>query len=254
MEYQHLIFSKEGGVATITLNRPEILNALNNRLRYEICQAIEECGDDDQIRVVILKGAGRAFCAGDDLRSDPQPAPLSQRKGPGDVVVALHSLMKPVIAQVHGYAFGAGLEMVMGADVCIAAEGTQFCSPFVKRGIGWGGSLLPRFIGMRRATEMLFTGEPINTQEAVAWGLINRAVPQEKFEEEVAEWAHRFATAATVAIGAVKINLTKGWILSIEDGYELLITAQSARVSLSEDGQEGRRAFRERREPVFTGR
>ena len=211
MEYRHLIFGKESGVATITLNRPEVLNALNNRLRYEICMALQECDDDTDVRVVVLKGEGRAFCPGDDLTSPPDPAPPSQRRGPGDVAVALRNLPKPIITQVHGYAYGAGFEIVMGADFCIAAEGTRFASPFVKRAIGWGGNMLPRFVGMRRATEMLLTGEPIEAQQAAEWGLINRVVPAERLEAEVAAWAGRFAAAATVAVGVVKGNLTRGW-------------------------------------------
>ncbi len=253
MEYEHLIYSKAGGVATVTLNRPEVLNALNNRLRYEICMALQESGDDEEVRVVVLRGEGRAFSPGDDLRGTAAPVPLSQQRGPGAVVVALRNLLKPVVAQVHGYAYGAGLEMVMGSDFAIAAEGTRFASPFVKRGIGWGGNMLPRFIGMRRATEMLLTGEPIGAQQAADWGLINRVVAPERLEEEVAELAGRLATGATVAIGAVKTTLTRGWNLSVEEGYNLS-EFQNARAGRAEDAAEGRAAFRERREPAFTGR
>jgi 2-(1,2-epoxy-1,2-dihydrophenyl)acetyl-CoA isomerase len=113
--------------------------------------------------------------------------------------------------------------------------------------------MLPRFIGMRRATEMLLTGEPIGAQQAADWGLINRVVAPERLEEEVAELAGRLATGATVAIGAVKTTLTRGWNLSVEEGYNLS-EFQNARAGRAEDAAEGRAAFRERREPAFTGR
>ena len=252
MDYQHLIFEK-GPISTITLNRPELLNALNNRLRYEICMALEESGDDPEVRVVVVKGAGRAFCAGDDMRSAREPAPPSQSRGPSDLAIAFRHLLKPVISQVHGHVHGAGLEMAMATDICIAAEGTGFCSPFVKRAMGYGGNILPRLIGMRRATEMLFTGEPISAEKALEWGLVNRVVPADKLEAEVAEWADRFAKSATVAMGGIKVNLTKGWNLSVEDGYEL-VNSQLARASRAEDATEGPKAFREKREPIFIGR
>lgn len=253
MEYRETLFSKDGRVGRITLNRPQLLNALTNRVRYEVCMALEECGDDEEIRVVVIKGEGRAFSAGDDMRTARDPVPPSQSRGPGDVVVAMRNLLKPIISQVHGYAFGAGLEFVLGTDICIAAEGTQFCSPFVKRAMGYGGNMLPRFVGTRRATEMLFTGEPIDAQTALDWGLITRMVPADALEAEVERWADQLGAGATVAMGGIKNNLTRGWNMSVEDGYGLLATS-NARASLSPDREEGRKAWQEKREPNFSGR
>ncbi|MDO8629263.1 MAG: enoyl-CoA hydratase-related protein, partial [Phycisphaerales bacterium] len=170
-----------------------------------------------------------------------------------DLPIACRKLLKPIIAQVHGHVHGAGLEMILGADICIAAEGTGFATPFVKRAMGYGGSLLPRFIGMRRATEMQLTGEPITAAQALEWGLINRVVPADQLDAEVARWAERFTHAAAVAIGGIKVNLTKGLHLSIEDGYAVM-DASLARSNQTEDAAEGRNAFREKRDPVFTGR
>lgn len=253
MDYQSILFSKDGGVGRITLNRPQALNALTNQVRYEICMALEECGDDPDIRVAVVKGEGRAFCSGDDLRGASEPAPPSQRRGVGDMVLAFRDCPKPVIGQVHGYAFGAGLEMLLGMDVIIAAEGTQFCQPFVKRAMGWGGTFLPRFIGMRRATEMLFTGEPIGSDQALDWGLVTRVVPQDGLEAEVEKWAQLLGSSATVALSGIKANLTEGWTVGLREGYRFT-DSQLARSSLAADAAEGRLAFRERREPNFTGR
>jgi enoyl-CoA hydratase/carnithine racemase len=215
---------------------------------------LQEVGDDPDARVAVVKGAGRAFCAGDDMSGGPrEPVPPSQQRGPSDLAIAFRHLLKPVIAQVHGHVHGAGLEMAMGCDIVIAAEGTGFASPFVKRAMGYGGNILPRYVGLRRATEMLFTGEPIDAETALAWGLINRVVPQEELEEEVGRWAERFSTSATVAMGLIKHNITRGWSLSVEEGYEV-VNASQARSSRSEDAAEGPRAFREKRAPNFTGR
>ena len=253
MAYEFLIFEKQGPAATITLNRPESLNALNNQLRVEIVQCIDECGDDDEIRVAVIRGSGRAFCAGDDLRSGGTNDPPSRRKGPTDVILAVRHLRKPVIAALHGYAFGAGMELAMACDIRIAAEGTQLAEPFVKRGIMYGGYLLPRYVGLGRATEMLFTGEPITAEEAESWGLVNRVVPADKLDATVDEWVQRFATAATMAIGGIKETINQGLGVGLEQGFQYL-AYESATIANSEDRVEGVRAFREKRQPVFKGR
>ncbi|MBM2826356.1 MAG: 2-(1,2-epoxy-1,2-dihydrophenyl)acetyl-CoA isomerase [Dehalococcoidia bacterium] len=253
MAYELLIFEKRGPIATITLNRPDSLNALNNQLRVEIVQCIDECGDDEEVRVVVVKGAGRAFCAGDDLRSGGTTDPPSRRKGPTDVVLAIRHLRKPVIAALQGFAFGAGMELAMACDFRIAAEGTQLAEPFVKRGIMYGGYLLPRYVGIGRATEMLLTGEPITVEEAESWGLVTRVVPADKLEATVEEWAQRFATAATLAIGGLKEVINQGLGVGIEQGFQYL-AYESAKIANSEDRIEGVRAFREKRQPVFKGR
>ena len=254
MEYRHLIVEHRDTVATLTLNRPESLNALNERLRYELCVAIETIAADDDIRVVVITGTGRAFCSGDDIKLDSDEDTLiGEKKGPDDVMLALRSLPKPIIAKVHGHCLGAGLELALASDICIATEEAEFGCPFVRRAIAWGGTLLPKFIGMRRATEMLFGGEPISATTALEWGIANRVVAEDFLEIETARWVEHFSSAATIAIGYVKQNLTRGWHLSVEDGYTL-VTRNRGQNRLSYDASEGGSAFREKREAIFIGR
>ena len=148
---------------------------------------------------------------------------------------------------------GAGLELALAADVCIATENAEFGCPFVRRAIAWGGTLLPKFIGMRRATEMMFGGDPINASTALDWGIANRVVATDSLELETAQWVNHFSSAATIAIGYVKQNLTRGWHLSVEDGYTL-VTRIRAQNCLSYDASEGGDAFREKRDAIYIGR
>ncbi len=256
MSYQYLILEKSEGIATVTLNRPEALNALNAQLRWEIVKALEECGDDEAVRVVVIKGAGRAFCAGDDLKeiaSGAPPMPLSRQKGPEHVVFAIRDIRKPVIVALHGFAFGAGLEIAMAADMRIAAEGTRFAEPYVQRGIVFGGYLLPRYIGLAKASEMLFTGDPIGAEEGLQLGLLNYVVPPEQLENTVRRWAERFARAATAAIGGIKTIINRGMSVDIEEGFAYTVH-ESMRAFQTEDIKEGVRAFVEKREPQFKGK
>ena len=254
MEYRHLIVEHHGTAATLTLNRPESLNALNERLRYELCVAIEAIATDDDIRVVVVNGAGRAFCSGDDIKVDSYEVTLIlEKKGPDDVMIAFRNLAKPIIAQVHGHCLGAGLELALASDVCISTEDAEFGCPFVRRAIAWGGTLLPKFIGMRRATEMMFGGDPITASTALEWGITNRVVAADSLKTETDRWVSHFSSAATIAIGYVKQNLTKGWHLSMEDGYTL-VTRNRGQNRLSYDASEGKEAFSEKREAVYIGR
>lgn len=256
MSYQHLILEKRGGIATVTLNRPEVLNALNGLLRWEIVKALEECGDDEEVRVVVMKGAGRAFCAGDDLRevgAGGSRLPLSQQKGPDHVVLAIRHIRKPVITAPHGFAFGAGMEIVMASDMRIVAEGTRFAEPYVQRGMVYGGYLLPRYVGLAKASEMLFTGDPITAEEGLRLGLLNYVVPAAELENTVQQWAERFAKAATAAIGGIKTVINYGLAVDLEEGFRYT-AYESLRAGQTADIKEGVRAFIEKREPEFKGR
>mgnify|MGYP001224633419 CR=1 FL=1 len=254
MKYRHLIVEHSDSVATLTLNRPESLNALNERLRYELCIAIGAIAADDDIRVVVVNGTGRSFCSGDDIKLDSDEDTLiGEKKGPDDVMIAFRNLPKPIISQVHGHCLGAGLELALASDICIATEDAEFGCPFVRRAIAWGGTLLPKFIGMRRATEMMLRGDPINAATALEWGIVNKVVASEFLDSETAQWIDHFSAAATIAIGYVKQNLTRGWHLSVEDGYTL-VTRNRTQNRMSHDASEGGSAFREKRDAIFVGR
>ena len=264
MEYQHLLFEQQEAVVKVTLNRPERLNALNARLRAEIVQVMQACQEDDDVRVVIITGTGRAFCAGDDVRasSDPgEPASptggslysLLHTSGFVPVIRAIRNIEKPVIAMVNGLAYGGGFEITMASDFCVASEDATFCTPYLNRGFAAGTFLLPRYLGLRKASEMIFLGEPISASEAEALGLANQVVPADALESAVQELAGKLATRATRAIGAAKWALNQGMGASLEEAwqYDSLSNLQTRN---TDDVVEGRRAFAEKREPVFRGR
>jgi 2-(1,2-epoxy-1,2-dihydrophenyl)acetyl-CoA isomerase len=264
MEYQHLLYAVSGSVATITLSRPAQLNALNVRLGVELLDALRRCREDASVRCVVLTGAGRAFCAGDDLKSGTG---FSERAAGEDVagrymygegrwpqiVLAIRSLPKPVVAQINGYAFGAGFNLALACDFRIAATSASLATPFVKRGMATGANLLQQFVGIGTAARMVLTGEPVPAPEAERLGLVTMVVPDAELGSTTQAFAGGLARAATAALGLTKAALYRGWTEPPERAYEL----QGYAVHLSgstEDRAEGQRAFIEKREPNFTGR
>lgn len=265
MTYEHLRFERDGAVAWLTLNRPDRLNALNQRLGVELLDAVRVCGDDAEVRAVVLTGAGRAFCSGDDLR-DPLGFGAT-RRGDRDVavqyvsaegrwpaiVLAIRALPKPVIAMLNGLAYGAGLNLALACDFRYMAESATLAAPFVLRGMATGTNLLHQYLGAGDAARLVLTGEPVSAAEALRLGLASRVVADAALAEQTAVFARRMAAAATAALGLTKAALYRGWTEAPERAYEL----QGYSVYLSgqtEDRAEGQRAFLERREPRFQGR
>jgi enoyl-CoA hydratase/carnithine racemase len=256
-----IIFSKEGNIATITLNRPEVLNALNFRLIDEFVEAIQKVVEDEDIRVLVIGGSGRAFCAGDDLKGMQEPGetpPKSKaemdaylRRGYVRLIKALRNLEKPVIASINGYALGAGFDLALACDFRIASENSKFGMPFVLRGLVAGTCLLPRFVGIAKATELLFTGEMIDAKEAERLGLVNKVVKVEDLEKVTREFAERFSKAATRAIGLMKRAMEQS--LGLNQAIENQIYASLLAME-TEDVKEGVAAFIEKREPQFKGK
>ena len=190
MPEQSILFEKREGIGTITLNRPDQLNAINFEMIDGILEIIDEAAGDETVRVLVLKGAGRAFSAGDDLkgmgqssRSIPGDSLTVQEEGPFRVVKALRYLMKPVIASVHGYAMAAACELVLACDLIIAAEDARIGVPFVQRGLASGTYLIPLTVGYQKACELLFLGDWITGKEAERIGMINRALPADELDE-----------------------------------------------------------------------
>jgi len=262
--YKHVALTRKDAIATVTLNRPERLNALNFNVIEEIVRAFEECEHDSEVRVVVLTGAGRAFCAGDDLKGmmptdEPLLAPVSEDgvrqrwEGYPRAVLTIRNLPKPVIARVNGHAHGAGCELCLACDFRIAAEGATFAEPYVLRGLSSGVVLLPRYIGLGRATQMLLTGEPISAQEALQFGMVNKVVPLAELDATVDALAAKLAKAATAALGLTKTGLNLALGVGIEQGY-MYQSYTSYRVNLTEDVTEGKKAFAEKREPRFKGK
>jgi enoyl-CoA hydratase/carnithine racemase len=265
MEYRYLLVQHQQGITRLTLNRPERLNALNVRLGVELFQALEACDRDPAVRVVILTGAGRAFCAGDDLRGMTEPGEPERRysdpvkqyvHGEGRWPLLVHRMRlvsKPVLGMINGHAHGAGFNLALGCDLRIMADSATLCVPFVKWGMATGTNLLQQFVGIGKAMEWALLAPMLSAQEAERWGLVNRVVPLDQLESATMEWARHLAQGPTQAYGFTKSAIVRGWTALPEIAYEYQGQAQHY-AQQTEDYTEGRRAFVEKRPPQFHGR
>jgi enoyl-CoA hydratase/carnithine racemase len=254
---EEILFTVDGAVATITLNRPAKLNAVTPDMADAIVAAVKACNDSDTIRCVILTGAGeRAFCAGSDIRElDSYDTPWQFRNRP-DYCDAIHALLKPTIAAVNGYAFGGGLETAMACDIRIAAENAQFAAPEIKLGwIGGGGMAagLAHSIGMSNAALMIMTGDPIPANRAREWGLVSEVVASGDLLPRARAIAETIAARAPIAAETAKLNLKAAVSMPHDKAVEYERDLQTICFA-TEDAKEGRQAFKEKRQPVFRRR
>lgn len=253
-----LIIDRADGVMTVTLNRPERLNAAPVEMWRELAEIFTEVRRSRVDRVVVVTGAGGAFCAGADL-ADAAIAgehPLTMMRLVGDAALALHRLPQPTIAKVHGVAVGAGCNLAFGCDLVVASTDARFSEIFARRGLSldFGGSwLLPRRIGLHKAKELAFFGEILGAAEAEAFGLVNRVVPVDELDRFVDEWAARLAAGPPLALSATKALLDGAFSMDLAEALEREGTTQIMNL-VSEDGREAIAAFLEKREPVFKGR
>jgi 2-(1,2-epoxy-1,2-dihydrophenyl)acetyl-CoA isomerase len=261
MGYQTLILEKENGIATITLNRPEVLNALNMKLTEELGLAIEDIEKDDTARVLVITGAGRAFCAGGDLKDFPL--------NPGDMVastealekwhsvlLSMRRLEKPVIASVNGVAVGGGFDLALMCDMRIASENARFGEVYVRIGAtsdSGGTYLLPYLVGTAKACELLFTGDIIDANEAERIGLVNKVVPAAKLESTTKELAAKLANGPPRAMGMMKTAIYMSLTQDIESALRYVVYMTCLCLQ-TEDAREGIAAFAEKRQPVFRGK
>lgn len=257
---EQVIYSKKNGIATILLNRPEALNALNNDMIANILESLKDASKDDAVRVVVIKGAGRAYCAGDDLvdmGTEENPNPSNKLKeyydGYPQIVLAMKELEKPIIVAVHKYALGAGFEIALASDFIIASEESKFGLPFVLRGFASGTYLLQQRIGYHQAAKYLYLGEMFDTNVANSFGLLYEITELEQLENSVETLASKLANSATMAIGLMKQTMHASVGLDYEQAFKLQTLSTLASYH-SEDHREGIRAFVEKREPKFTGK
>ena len=258
MGYDHLKFDLEDGIGTITLNRPEKRNALSLELLQELSALLASIGQDNRVRVVIIKGEGKVFCAGHDI-SQLANCEMAFCRATFDmcmdVMDEIQRLPQPVIAQVHGVATAAGCQLVAACDLSVAEEGALFATPGVKIGFfcTTPGVPLVRAIGRKRALEMLFTGRMVSAQEAEQYGLINKVVPADQLSAETASLAQKIAEASPLVLSMGKaafyaqVNLADSQ--AYDYGKEVMITNLFV-----EDAREGFSAFLEKRKPVWKGR
>jgi len=254
---QDILFTVEGPVATITLNRPQKLNAVTPEMAKAIVAAVQECNDSDTIRVVIVTGAGeRAFCAGSDIKElDTYETPW-QFRNRADYCDAIRKLLKPTIAAVNGYAFGGGLETSMSCDIRIASENAQFAAPEIKLGwIGGGGmaTFLAHSVGPSNAALMIMTGDPVPAERALSWGLVSEVVPQAELLGRARAIAEVIASRAPIAAETAKLNLKAAFTVPQDQAIEYERDLQTICFA-TEDAAEGRAAFKEKRQPQFKRR
>lgn len=245
------------GVATLTLDRPHRKNAVPPRGWPELARLFHEVAHDPAVRVLVVTGAGNAFCAGADLAEDAPPAhPLQSMIPVNAAALALHELPKPTIAMVNGDAVGAGMNLALGCDLVVAGESARFSEIFVRRGLSldFGGSwLLPRLVGMSKAKELALFGDILSAREAHDLGLVNRVVPDTELRAFVKGWAERLAAGPPLAIQLNKKLLSNAFAIGLSEALDAEAAAQSVNL-VSEDSREGFAAFLQKRSPTFRGR
>lgn len=255
-----VLFSVENNIARICLNRPKSLNALDNDMIANILSYLNECKKNDEIRVVIIEGEGKAFCAGDDLvdmGTERNPNPSNKLTeyldGYPQIVIAMKNLEKPIIVKAHKYALGAGFEIALAADFIVASTETRFGLPFVLRGLSAGTYLLQKRIGYHRAAKYLYLGEMFGVNEADTWGLLYKQVEFEQLDEEVKKLAERLSTSATRSIGLMKKAMHSSGNVNLETAFQVQAFSTFASYH-TEDYLEGKNAFIEKRDPNFSGK
>lgn len=263
MAYQHLIIAtSNAGVRTITLNRPERLNAVNPRLADELPLALDDAARDDTVRVVVVTGAGRGFCAGLDL-SEPPTLPhdtLRERLDPlawvGRWVLAAAACEKPLIAAINGPAAGAGLGLALAADIRLIARGARVTAGYVRRGLSPDAGVsffLPRLIGLSRAMEILLTGRDVDADEALRAGLAAAVFDDAGFTDDVNRFAERLAGGPPIAFALTKRLLISSFDVSLDEQLARELVAIKTCFA-SQDVTEALRSFSEKRTPAFRGR
>lgn len=258
MNYRNIMIETRGNVATVTLNRPEVRNALSGEMMDELLDCLIYVEESSEIHVLIIKGAGTSFCSGHDL-SELVGRDAASYRATFDksvkITEAITNLSKPVIAAVHGYASAAGCQLAVACDLMVTSDDAHFETPGVKIGLFCVTPMvaLSRSVGRKKSLEMLLTGEPIDAREAERIGLVNRVVPRQRLEEAAMELAEKIASKSAFTVGFGK----RTFYAAADMGYETAFRyAEEMMVlnNLAEDAQEGISAFLEHRMPAWKGR
>lgn len=259
-----LLFEVQDGIATVTFNRPDVLNAITLDVYARFRDLLEELRYNDSVRVVVLKGNGRAFCSGGDvheiigaLLDADTKTHIEFTRMTGAVVVNMRLLDKPIISQIQGTAAGAGAVIALASDLRVGSEVAKFAFLFTKVGLtgaDMGAAyLLPRLVGMSRATELLMFGDSIDAATAHHYGLLNRIVAPEALDDAVNEWARRLADGPTLALSMTKRMLNNEWNMDLVSAIESEAQAQ-ALLMMADDHRVFYEAFKQKATPKFTGR
>lgn len=258
--YNFLLYSTINGTATVSLNRPEVYNALNDEITFELQDALKAVAKDDTTRVLVLTGEGKAFCAGQDLKASPKDSKRSfvdsLRNRYNPIIRALRALPKPVICRLNGVAAGAGCSLALACDLIVASQEATLIEVFVNIGLvpdSGSSFFLPRAVGMAKAFELCTMGSRLTADEALSMGLINKAVPAHELDGEVRKYTDYFSTAPAKAIGLIKKMLQKSAHATLEEMLEYEAWCQEIAGS-TEDYREGVAAFLGRRPAKFSGK
>lgn len=272
MKYQTIVLTKEVGVATITLNRPEVRNAFNMRMTNELVDALHKVAEDDKARVLVLTGAGKAFCSGADFRYREQRAgklrpemaeeirPVLDglkrgrfRHGVTEIILAIHHMEKPTIAMVNGDAVGAGFDFALTCDIRFASPGARFVVGFTRIGLppdtgtAW---FLPRLMGVNKALEMIYSGEFVSADQAERMGIVNRLIPDDKLQAETMAFARKLAAGAPIAQRLSKHLVYEGLNVSLDSALIQAMSAIAVGIQTA-DHAEGVAAMAAKRPPVY---
>ena len=248
------------GVCTLALNRPEVYNSFNQSMALQLQQQLDDCATNDEVRVIVITGIGKAFCAGQDLAEATDP------NGPGlqtivrdhynPIILKIRSIEKPVIAAVNGVAAGAGANIALACDITIAKQSASFIQAFSKIGLipdSGGTFFLPRLIGMQKALALMMTGDKVSASEAEKLNMIYKAVDDESFDEEIENFANQLAIMPTRGLGLTKKAVNLGLFNSLEDQLDVEEKIQ-VEAGSTEDFAEGVAAFLQKRQPKFKGK
>ena len=264
MDYQDIIYTKEQGIASITLNRPDNRNAYSPGMREGIHEAIEDAAKDDEVKVLVITGAGRAFCSGADVKSMAEQLGQSAREEKGrrpeteqvQRPILLQRFKKPIIASINGVAVGGGLDFACACDIRIASDKARFAELNIRRGIipATGGTFfLPRLVGIDKACQLIWTGDMIDAGEAERIGLVTMVVPHEELESATRDLAEKITKGPQLAIQNGKRAIYEGMEMDLKSALEQVIAVHGELLK-TDDHKEGTTAFVEKREPVFKGK
>jgi 2-(1,2-epoxy-1,2-dihydrophenyl)acetyl-CoA isomerase len=257
--YNTILLEKANGVGTITLNRPDVYNAINDEISFELQAALKDVTKDPEVRVVVFTAAGeKAFCSGQDLKADRGEEinfqkSLKQRYNP--IVKLMRNMPKPIICRLNGVAAGAGCSFALASDIIVAADHSSLIEVFVNIGLvldSGSSYFLPRLVGTQKAFELATTGRKVKAKEALELGMVSKVVPLAELDAAVKEYTDFYATAPTKAIGLMKKMLNKSGNANLEEMLEYEMYTQTI-AGASKDYTEGVAAFKEKRRPMFVG-
>ena len=255
-----ILFEQLGGVAKLTLNRPEKFNSFNREMALELQEALDKCTSDDSIRAILLTAQGKAFCAGQDLGEAVEDNGLTitriVEEHYNPIILKLRQIEKPILCAVNGVAAGAGASIALACDICVATESASFVQAFSKIGLipdSAGTFFLPRLIGIHKAAALMMTGEKVMANDAATMNMIHKAFSDDTFEEESMKMASKLSQMPTFGLGMTKKLLNESYSNNLEQQLTREGEIQDACAN-SDDFKEGVSAFLEKRKPEFTGK